>query len=385
MNDYQQRADLLYRIRDELAATDSYNELLGALAAQGFPPDAVARLLHPVEADLHTHSNFSDGVLPPRKIVRLARLMGMKAVAITDHDNVSGIEEAVREGSEIGIDVVAGLEFNAGRSGLEILAYLPDTPRAVEFLRTEASAPLHSYLLQIQDDTHRRTLAILPGVNEFLQQNGASPADAVTEAEIRKWYSRQEPFYPGTLAVLGLKRLSQERRDALGIHDPRVFNTEVVTPLLKQLPKDGPAISLETVQRQVAAVREAGVRCVTVLAHPIELTTKGKLSFDEAEELVRDLHAAGRIDGLEVNNSRDTAQTTARWLALAADIRSRSALPFYSFSFSSDFHVLAPGVATGEITLGFGNLDERPGHTEGNLRPQGTWRELAAGIGYAGA
>jgi len=45
-------------------------------------------------------------------------------------------------------------------------------------------------------------------------------------------------------------------------------------------------------------------------------------------------------------------------------------------SYTSDFHVLAPGRASGEITLGFGMLDERPGHRQGNLRPQTSPEEL---------
>jgi len=380
LQDYQKTADLLYAIKGPLAACDSYVEMITRLERQGIALPQIRATLSPVEADLHTHSTFSDGQLQPRRIVRLAKLMGLRAVAVTDHDNVSGIEEAVREGREIGIDVVCGVEFSTGRSGLEILAYLPETTGAVEFLLGDATAGLKAYLRGIQDDTHRRTLAIVPAVNEFLHENGSQ--DDITEPEIAEWYSGQEPFYPGTIAVLGLKRLSQERRDALGIHDPRVFNTRVVTPALKKLPPHGPAVSIDTVAGQVRAIREAGLRCITVLAHPIELTTKGKMSFDEAEGLARELFEAGHIDGVEVNNARDTEETTARWVSLAASIRSGADRPFCSFSFSSDFHVLAPGVATGEITLGYGSLDERPGHRQGNLRPQTTWEEFAGAIGY---
>jgi len=382
LQDYQETADLLYAIKGPLCGCDSYPELIAELGRQGITLPQIRATLHPVEADLHTHSTFSDGQLQPRRIVRLAKLMGLAAVAVTDHDSVSGVAEAVREGREIGIDVVCGVEFSTGRPGLEILAYFPHTERAVQFLHGEESAELRAYLKAIQDATHRRTLAIVPAVNEFVRENGARPEDDVAEPEIAEWYSGQEPFYPGTIAVLGLRRLSQERRDALGIHDPRVFNTKVVTPALKKLPPGGPEVSIYTVAGQVRAIREAGMRCITVLAHPIELTTKGKMSFDEAEALARELFNAGHIDGMEVNNARDTAETTARWVSLADAIGSRADRPFYSFSFSSDFHVLAPGVATGEITLGYGSLDERPGHRQGNLRPQTTWEELAGAMRY---
>ena len=54
-------------------------------------------------------------------------------------------------------------------------------------------------------------------------------------------------------------------------------------------------------------------------------------------------------------------------------------------SYSSDFHVLAPGLATGEITLGFGLLDERPEFRQGNLRPQTSPEELLEAMRHRAA
>ncbi|ADJ25351.1 PHP domain protein [Dehalogenimonas lykanthroporepellens BL-DC-9] len=69
--------------------------------------------------DLHVHSNASDGVLSPAEVVRKAVAQGVTYLALTDHDTVFGIEEAVREvrrfqnltfipGVEISTDVEAG-------------------------------------------------------------------------------------------------------------------------------------------------------------------------------------------------------------------------------------------------------------------------------------
>ena len=44
--------------------------------------------------DLHTHSTKSDGTLTPKELVRLAKELGLEAIALTDHDTVSGLEEA---------------------------------------------------------------------------------------------------------------------------------------------------------------------------------------------------------------------------------------------------------------------------------------------------
>ena len=44
--------------------------------------------------DLHTHSTASDGSFSPREVVELAKKQGLKALALTDHDTLSGLFEA---------------------------------------------------------------------------------------------------------------------------------------------------------------------------------------------------------------------------------------------------------------------------------------------------
>lgn len=62
--------------------------------------------------DLHTHSTFSDGSKTPREIVRMAKEIGLSAVALTDHNNAAGLEEFMRAGEEFGVETVAGCEFS---------------------------------------------------------------------------------------------------------------------------------------------------------------------------------------------------------------------------------------------------------------------------------
>ena len=47
------------------------------------------------DIDLHTHSTCSDGILTPRQVVGLAKSTGLRAVALTDHDTVAGVGEAL--------------------------------------------------------------------------------------------------------------------------------------------------------------------------------------------------------------------------------------------------------------------------------------------------
>ncbi len=62
--------------------------------------------------DLHAHTTASDGSYSPAELVRYAKKKGLLAVAVTDHDTVSGVEEAVREGGRIGMRVIPGVELS---------------------------------------------------------------------------------------------------------------------------------------------------------------------------------------------------------------------------------------------------------------------------------
>lgn len=79
-------------------------------------------------ADLHTHTTASDGLLPPAEVVRLAKQAGLAAVAVTDHDTVAGVAEAVLEGERLGIVVVPGVEISTEASGVDVhvLGYYTD-------------------------------------------------------------------------------------------------------------------------------------------------------------------------------------------------------------------------------------------------------------------
>ena len=63
--------------------------------------------------DLHAHSTASDGTLSPAELIGYARELGLEAIAITDHDTVEGVAEALNTGQELGIEVVPGIEISA--------------------------------------------------------------------------------------------------------------------------------------------------------------------------------------------------------------------------------------------------------------------------------
>ena len=71
-------------------------------------------------ADFHTHSTASDGTFTPSENVALAAKRGLKAIAVTDHDTVGGVAEALAAGKEQGVEVIAGIEFSCAWEGLDI-------------------------------------------------------------------------------------------------------------------------------------------------------------------------------------------------------------------------------------------------------------------------
>jgi 3',5'-nucleoside bisphosphate phosphatase len=72
------------------------------------------------QVDLHCHTTASDGALPPAKLVARAARLGLKVIAITDHDSTSGVAEALGAGRSCGVEVVPGVEINSDVSGSEV-------------------------------------------------------------------------------------------------------------------------------------------------------------------------------------------------------------------------------------------------------------------------
>ena len=73
--------------------------------------------------DLHCHSTASDGTLKPSELIKLAHEQGVRHIALTDHDTVNGIGEALLQGEELGVNVIPGVEFSAlwNNQGIHIL------------------------------------------------------------------------------------------------------------------------------------------------------------------------------------------------------------------------------------------------------------------------
>ncbi len=117
------------------------------------------------------HSTASDGSLPPEQVIALAASAGLAAVALTDHDTVSGVPAAVAAGSRLGIRVVSGCEFSvlAPWGEMHVLGYfLP-----------EGSPELDEFLARCRADRNRRGMEMV----RLLRQLGVAIDEEAVLAE----------------------------------------------------------------------------------------------------------------------------------------------------------------------------------------------------------
>lgn len=77
------------------------------------------------KADLHIHTTASDGLLSPEEVVMWANRKRLKAIAITDHDTVNGIDSAFAAGKRYNVEIVPGIELSTihGEEEIHILGY----------------------------------------------------------------------------------------------------------------------------------------------------------------------------------------------------------------------------------------------------------------------
>lgn len=108
--------------------------------------------------DFHIHSYVSDGTVSPREVVKLAADAGLVAMALTDHDTVDGVEEALKAGEEYGIKVIPGIELSADYKGsdLHILGL------NVDYLNEE----FREKVAVCRDSRHNRNLKMIEKLNE---------------------------------------------------------------------------------------------------------------------------------------------------------------------------------------------------------------------------
>ena len=235
--------------------------------------------------DLHTHSRKSDGVDTPTELVEKAAEAGVKVLAITDHDTVSGWEEAAAAAARVGIGLVPGIEVSTrsevegGRISVHILAYLPDP----------TNAPLMAELKKTRNSRLTRAQEM---VTRLSADYPLSWEDVLAELDPGATVGR-----PAIADALVTKGIVPTRSDAF------------TSILHRRSPYYVSDYSIDTLAA-IGLIRAAGG--VSVIAHPLIDFPAGRSESDLPAKHFERLISAG-LDGIEINH-RSVPEFARPWL-----------------------------------------------------------------------
>ena len=264
--------------------------------------------------DLHSHSTRSDGSETPERVVELAAEVGCTALALTDHDGLSGHAAASRAAVRLGIEFVPGCEISC--------AFSPGTLHVLCYFIEDRSGPLQDELERLRGDRETRNTLLIERLQALdlpitAEEVAARAGDGVTG----------RPHFASVLMDKGIVSSIDEAftrylgKGAPGyVSKARLSGTDVI-----------------------ALAQASGG--VTVIAHPLSLGLEG-------EELDRELGnlAAAGLGGLECLYGRYDPPTRKRLVELA---RRHRLVP----TGGSDFHGsykpdMRLGIGTGDLHVG---------------------------------
>lgn len=220
------------------------------------------------KVDLHLHSHFSDGVLSPAQIVTEAARMGLAGIAITDHDSVEGLPEAIEEARKYKLDFVPGIELSAQSHGrdIHILGYFIDWE----------SPDLRSKLVEFKEKRRKRAKKIVENLNE--QGVGIDFEEVIKIAG------------PGALGRLHIARALQKRRLVSDVRE--AFEKFIGEHCPAYVPKN-----FLTVPEAVSMIEK--VNGIPVLAHPYTLGDDD-LIMEFVSQGIRGIEAWHRDQGTDL-------------------------------------------------------------------------------------
>ncbi|GFP75039.1 PHP domain-containing protein [Clostridium fungisolvens] len=89
-----------------------------------------------IKAEFHCHTTSSDGKMSPTEVVMRAKSKGIEYLAITDHDNTEGIDEALEAAKLCGIKLIPGIELSCNnKESVHVLGYFRDDSYKAESLQ----------------------------------------------------------------------------------------------------------------------------------------------------------------------------------------------------------------------------------------------------------
>ena len=257
--------------------------------------------LRALRADLHAHSNVSDGVLPPEKLVERAAEHGVELFALTDHDEVAGLVDAAAAARRVGLPFVPGVEVSVtwGDTTIHVVGL------GVDYLGGQLEARLGA----VRSGRIRRA-------QEMGEQLARAGIDGAYEGALA---------YAGNPEMIARTHFARYLVDTGHCRDVRdVFTRFLVEGKPGYVPHAWAAL-----HEAVDMIRDAGG--VAIVAHP----GRYRLSALALHELLSEFKAFGGT-GIEVATSNHTEREMERFAELAREFG-------FEASGGSDFH--GPGEA----------------------------------------
>lgn len=258
--------------------------------------------------DLHTHSTASDGTMTPTELVKHAKEVGLDAIALTDHDTLGGLEEAVAAGQEYGVEVIRGCELSLespeGAGWMHVVAlWVPENP--IELQKS------FDWVIEGRKNRNHEIVEKLRslGINITYENVAARAGGTIGR-----------PHFAQELVSLGVVSSINEAFKVWLGDDGRAY-----VPKRKLTPENAFKI-----------LKDIGA--TSILAHPFALG----LNKPETESLVADLMKLG-LDGMEVYYSEHNEADTKAYKEMAERLG-------LLISGGSDFH----GTVKPKISLGKG-------------------------------
>lgn len=227
-------------------------------------------------ADLHLHTQFSDGTFTPEELVLHAQKNGLACIALTDHDTVEGCARAAAACAAVQMEFISGAELTAEHEDIEvhILGYYLDTENQVLLER----------IAQFQSVRQRRIHEMVAALNTLGIPLRVEAVFALANCK--------SPGRPHVARALVKEKLIGSLDEAFDRF------------LKKGRPAWVPKTKMSALE-SVELIHQAGG--LAVMAHP---------GLNRSDEIIPDLVAAG-LDGIECFHTKHSTTMSERYLEIA--------------------------------------------------------------------
>ena len=239
--------------------------------------------------DLHLHSTASDGTLSPSQLINKCAESGLKVVALTDHDTLDGIDEAIVQANKLGtIEVIPGIEVSCSWNGIEV--------HVLGLFTSQDNVRLSEYCIRARKNRLSRSRKIV----ERLQQIGIE-IEFEKVVELAGDATIGRPHIAKALVEAGYVKYPKEAFDLyLGSSHSSYYSSSTMSPV------DAIDLLVDS-------------HALPVLAHPLRSKVKsGRNPINNLSELLLELRPRG-LQGIEVYYGDYTEKQINKLSLLAQD------------------------------------------------------------------